>query len=196
VEHYLAKQNIHHRRMLLSWRYLANGSYQFWFAKEKDGGAMQSNSLCISPWQVYSFTPPETTIWIPKGHEFCTLRLASHYDLMVPGDPIEILRMNKVQPIGFAEVISIKRTLVRFLDQRDTTDFLRINKKHEEDGILKVLSDYYETELDVNTAVIVMHLRAATNIGDAIGKGPCDPANTGSLRGVIDSITKKFIRGI
>ena len=116
---------------------------------------------------------------------------------MGAGDPVEFYRMSDSRVLGEGEVLSTKRTLIRYLKEDDVRDMRRlVGGKNNTDNPLTLLSNYYEDELSENTPVIVMHLRATTSIisdPDTVG----DMANTASIGAVIkSSLTKPIIKGI
>ena len=151
----------------------------------------------VTPWQVFSWADPSVQIFIPQGHDFHTIRLADDYELMVAGDQVEFIRMGDMKILGEAEVISTKRTIIKYLEDTDIRDFRRvIGGRNSNESILTLLSNYYETQLSPKTTVIIMHLRAVTSIISSDDLGG-DMANTQSVGSVIKStLTKPVIRGI
>lgn len=153
--------------------------------------------LTVTPWQVFSWADPSTQIFIPSGHDFRTIRLAEEYELMAAGDHVQFIRMGDMLILGEAEVISTKRTILKYVEESDISDFRRVVAgKGSDINPIALLSQYYETPLDPRQTVIIMHLRAVTSIisSDDIS----DPGvNTASVGAVIKStLTRPVIRGI
>ena len=202
IERYLVHENLTDGGFLLEWLYDENRNvYRFAFCNHTNNGGepMQNidHRFTVTPWQVFSWAPADLQIFIPDGHEFKTIRLAEEYDYMGAGDPVEFYRMSDSRALGEGEVLSTKRTLIRYLKEDDVRDMRRlVGGKNNTDNPLTLLSNYYEDELSENTPVIVMHLRATTSIisdPDTVG----DMANTASIGAVIkSSLTKPIIKGI
>jgi hypothetical protein len=166
VEEYLVDENINEGGSVLAFAYHGNLTYHFYFCKRNmDHMNNTEQQILVTPWQVISWADPSVPIFIPSGHEFCTIRLAAHYEMMAAGDPIEFFRISDGKALGNAEVIWTKRTLIKYLTPDDVRDFRRvIGGKESKEDILTLLSGYYEAELLPDTGVVVMRLRALTSI--------------------------------
>ena len=201
IERYLVRKNNEEGGLVIAWQYVGNRSYRFTFCKEEPIGGQKNmdvdTGFTVTPWQVFSWADPSVQIFIPQGHDFHTIRLADDYELMAAGDQVEFIRMGDMKILGEAEVISTKRTIIKYLEDADIRDFRRvIGGKDNQDDILTLLSKYYETQLSPKTTVIIMHLRAVTSIISSDDLGG-DMANTQSVGSVIKStLTKPVLRGI
>jgi hypothetical protein len=194
VERYLVTENYETGGYLLSWDYLGNRTWQFTLCKQENG---MDNGMMVTPWQVLSWAPPETMIYIPQWADFRTIRLADEYELMGAGDPIEFIRMSDMHVLGQAEIISTKRTLIKYLRYEDIQDFQRVvGGRTCVRSIQELLEAYYEQPLTPNTAVIVMQLTATTSIVSS-DEAENDMVNTASVGAIIKSTaTTPIIRGI
>ena len=201
IESYLVRKNNEEGGLLISWQYTGNRTYRFTFCKEAPIGGQDMNidtqGFTVTPWQVYSWADPSVQIFIPQGHDFHTIRLAEDYELMAAGDQVEFIRMGDMKILGAAEVISTKRTIIKYLEDTDIKDFRRvIGGRGNQDDLLTLLSKYYETQLSPKTTVIIMHLRAVTSIVSSDDTNG-DLVTTQSVGSVIKStLTKPVIRGI
>lgn len=190
VEDFLVEENIKHRGSLAAFAYMGEGTYHFIFTKwsEEMDYKTDQDSYLVTPWQVLSWADPSVPIFIPSGHEWSTIRLSAHYEMMAAGDPIEFYRVTDGKALGHAEVIWTKRTMIRYLKDDDIRDFRRVfaGKNNQED-ILTLLSRYYESALSPHTGVVVMRLKALTSIisdpNDA-----ADIISTQSVGAVIQSL--------
>jgi hypothetical protein len=202
VERYLVQRNNDAGQLLVAWKYIGRRTYHFTFCSQTDTGdetmlQQTEQGLTVTPWQVFSWADPSTQIFIPSGHDFRTIRLAEEYELMAAGDHIEFIRMGDMVVLGEAEVISTKRTILKYVEEQDIADFRRVvGGRGNTDNPLQLLSQYYETPLLPSQTVIIMHLRAVTSIISSDDLS--DPSvNTASVGAVIRStLTKPVIRGI
>ena len=201
IERYLVRKNNEEGGLVIAWQYIGNRSYRFTFCKEESIGVQENmdvdTGFTVTPWQVLSWADPSVQIFIPQGHDFHTIRLAEDYELMAAGDQVEFIRMGDMKILGEAEVISTKRTIIKYLEDTDIRDFRRvIGGRNSNESILTLLSNYYETELSPKTTVIIMHLRAVTSIVSSDDMNG-DLVTTQSVGSVIRStLTKPVIRGI
>jgi hypothetical protein len=202
VERYLVRKNNEEGGLLITWQYTGNRIYRFTFCKESLIGGQDMNvdtqGFTVTPWQVFTWSDPSVNIFIPQGYDFRTVRLAEEYELMAAGDQIEIIRMGDMRILGEAEVISTKRTIIKYLEEADIKDFRRvIGGRENKEDIVTLLSRYHETHLSAKTTVIIMHLRALTSIMSSEDDGGSDLVSTQSVGSVIkSSLTKPMIKGI
>jgi hypothetical protein len=190
VEEYLADENVNEGGALLAFSYLGNYTYRFYFYKRNNVEHMNTidHQILVTPWQVLSWADPSVPIFIPSGHEFSTIRLSAHYEMMAAGDPIEFFRISDGKALGNAEIIWTKRTLIKYLKEDDIRDFRRVvgGRQNTED-IQTLLSRYYEADLTAGTGVVVMRLRALTSIISDPAE-PSDIVSTQSVGAVISSL--------
>lgn len=190
VEDYLVEESIKEGSSVLGFNYLGEYTYHFYFYKRSNEENMPTTDsrFLVSPWQVLSWADPTTPIFIPSGHEFSTIRLSAHYEMMTAGDPIEFFRISDGKALGTAEVIWTKRTLIRYLKEDDVRDFRRVvGGRNNQDDILTLLSRYYEAELSPDHGVVVMRLKAVTSILSDPGEA-ADIISTQSVGAVIQSL--------
>lgn len=191
VERHLVHQNNSNGYLLIDWSYIADRKYNFTYytmSQDGDDDMSQMDQLLVTPWQVFSWAEPDTQIFIPLGHDFRTIRLAEEYELMVAGDQVQFVRASDMKILGTAEVISTKRTILKYVEDQDIRDFRRVvGGRGNTDPIQKLLSDYYETTLDERTTVVIMHLRATSSI-ISDPNGAVDIISTQSVGAVIKSL--------
>ena len=161
--HLLLKQS--KGKQMLSFVHIEGGVFRIYYGEVGEGEmgtTTQLENVDVAPWRLYVFSNL-LKLEASRGELFCSIRLVDEYaDLLIIGDPVEMVDVSSLQVLGSAEVVGLHRFRLGAL----TPEIIQIvcNRVKNADEIRELLECKYEQSVNINDIITVIYMRATSPV--------------------------------